>query len=159
MNAKRDSVAALVAITLLSACAAIQPAGTAQAGLKNEVASFLQGYLVAIDRRDSVAIRGAFIADDRFVWIEDGRARYRHVGDVLSGLASFPAGSPIRTELFDLSVAPVGAAGAHAWASFKTTVGEGSQAFAFQGAISFVLERDGTRWRIVSGHTSSPGRR
>lgn len=155
----RVAGAALVAIALLSACAAIQPATSVQASLKNEVAAFLQGYLVAIDRRDSVAIRSAFIADDRLVWIEEGRVRYRRVEEVLSGLAGYPAGSPIRTELVDLSVAPVGAAGAHAWASFKTTVGEGSQAFAFQGAISFVLERDGTRWRILGGHTSSPGRR
>lgn len=149
----------LIAATVLLACAPIQPAPPVQASLKAEVTAFLNGYLGAIGARDAAKIREAYIADDRFVWIEDGKVRYRRVEDVLSSLASFPADNPIRTELADLSVVPVGPGAAHAWASFKTTVGEGSKAFTFGGAISFVLERDGSRWRVVSGHTSSPSRR
>jgi ketosteroid isomerase-like protein len=127
--------------------------------LKPEVAAFLDGYLAAISSRDAARIREAYVTDDRFVWIEDGKVRYRRVEEVLSSLANFPPDSPIRTELADLSVVPVGPGAAHAWASFKTTIGEGSKAFTFGGAISFVLERDGSRWRVVSGHTSSPIRR
>jgi len=148
-----------IATTLLLACAPITPAPTVQTSLKPEVATFLEGYLAAIGARDAAKIREAYVADDRFVWIEDGKVRYRRVEEVLSSLASFPADSPIRTELADLTVVPVGPSAAHAWASFKTTVGEGSKAFTFGGAISFVLERDGDRWRVVSGHTSSPSRR
>lgn len=151
--------ASLIAASLLLACAPIQPAPPTPATLKNEVAAFLDGYLAAIGARDAAKIRTAYIADDRFVWIEDGKVRYRRVEDVLSSLASLPADSPIRTELTDLSVAPVGQTAAHAWASFKTTVGDGPKAFSFGGAISFVLERHGSSWRVVSGHTSSPSRR
>lgn len=151
--------AALIAALLLLACAPIQPAPPAPASLKNEVAAFLDGYLAAIGARDAAKIRNAYIDDDRFVWIEDGKVRYRRVEDVLSSLASLPADSPIRTELTELSVVPIGQEAAHAWASFKTTVGEGPQGFSFGGAISFVLERDGSSWRVVSGHTSSPSRR
>jgi ketosteroid isomerase-like protein len=148
---------ALIATSLLIACAPLQPAPLA--GLEDEVSAFLTGYLEAIEARDAARIREAYVADERFAWIEDGKVRYRRVEDVLSSLATFPVDSPIRTELTELSVVSVGPVAAHAWALFKTTVGEGAKAFAFGGAISFVLERDGKRWRIVSGHSSSPSRR
>lgn len=149
----------LIAAVLLPACAPIQPSPTALANLQSEVAAFLDEYLAAIGARDAARIRNAYIADDRFVWIEDGQVRYRRVEDVLSSLADLPADSPIRTELTELSVVPVGQAAAHAWAAFKTTVGEGPQGFSYGGTISFVLERDASSWRVVSGHTSSPSRR
>jgi hypothetical protein len=148
---------ALVATSLLIACAPLEPARPAS--LRDEVSAFLTGYFEAIGARDAAKIREAYVADDRFVWIEDGKVRYRRVEDVLSSLATFPADSPIRTELADLSVVSVGPVAAHAWATFKTTVGEGAKAFTFGGAISFVLEREGNKWRVVSGHTSSPSRR
>ena len=150
---------ALFAALSLVACAPIQPAVHAPPSLTSEVTAFLDGYLSAIGSRDAARIRKAYVAEDRFVWIEDGRVRYRRVEDVLSSLATFPSDSPIRTELKDLAVAPLGQGAAHAWASFRTTVGEGPSGFSFGGAISFTLERDGNSWRVVSGHTSSPSRR
>ena len=156
---KIGSWLALSAALSLVACTPMQPAVHAPTGLKNEVAAFLDGYLAAIASRDAAKIRKAYIADDRFVWIEDGKVRYRSVDDVLSSLAAFPADSPIRTELSDLAVVALGQGAAHAWASFKTSVGEGRGGFSFGGAISFTLERDGNSWRVVSGHTSSPARR
>jgi hypothetical protein len=151
-------IAAFAAVFLV-ACAPLQPAPPVQANLKGEVAAFLEQYLAAISSRDAEKLRNAYVADDRFAWIEDGKVRYRQVDEVLASLAAFPAGSPIRTELTDLTVVPAGGSAAHAWASFKTTVGEGSRAFSFGGAISFALERTGNSWKIVGGHTSSPSRR
>lgn len=148
-----------VAASLLTACAHHPPAPTAPPNLKGEVAAFLDGYFAAVGSRDEAKIRQSYVADDRFAWVEDGKVRYRRVEDVLTSLASFPPGTPIRTELSDLAVAPVGNSGAHAWASFRTTVGAGSSAFSFGGAITLVLERDANRWRVVGGHTSSPSRR
>ena len=151
------SIVTLCAAVLLVACAPLHPApGPA---LRAEVDAFLSNYLAAIGSRDAARIRAAYVADDRFVWMEDGRVRYRKVDDVLASLAMFPAGSAIRTELKDLAVVPVGPSGAHAWASFRTSIGEGPSGFAFGGAISFTLERHGTSWKIVGGHASSPSRR
>ena len=156
---KTSSLVALLTALALVACASIQPALPAPTNLKSEVAAFLDGYLSAISSRDAAKIRSAYISDDRFVWIEEGKVRYRRVEDVLSSLATFPADSPIRTELNDLSVVPIGHGAAHAWASFKTTVGDGPRGFSFGGTISFTLERDANAWRIAGGHTSSPSRR
>jgi hypothetical protein len=147
------------AAVFLIACSPLQTAPPAQPNLKGEVATFLEQYLAAISSRDAANIRNAYVNDDRFVWIEDGKVRYRQVDEVLASLAAFPAGSSIRTELADLTVVPVGESTAHAWASFRTTVGEGQRAFSFGGAISFTLERTGKSWKIVGGHTSSPSRR
>lgn len=147
------------AAAFLVACVPLQTAPPSPSNLRDEIATALELYLAAIDSRDAVRIRNAYVTDDRFAWIEDGKVRYRQVDEVLASLASFPASSPIRTELKDLKVVPVGQSAAHAWASFKTTVGAGSRAFSFEGAISFVLERDGSSWKVVGGHTSSPSRR
>lgn len=143
-------------LTLSAACASPDPGASSGADMANEVASFLDEYLAAIDARDSDVIGRAYLDDGRFVWIEDGEVRYRNADEILASLGTFPAGSAIRTELSDLAVVPVGGTGAHAWATFSTTVGTGPGSFSFGGAISFVLEREGGSWKLVGGHTSSP---
>lgn len=144
---------------LLVACAPLQRAPAPTPGFTEDVAAFLTDSLAAIGARDASKIRAAYVADDRFVWIEDGHVRYRRADEVIAGLAMFPAGSAIRTELKDLTVVPVSQSAAHAWATFRTSVGEGASGFTFGGAISFTLERHGASWRLVGGPTSSPGRR
>lgn len=121
-----------------------------------EVETFLASYMDAISARDTALIRQSLADDDRFAWLEDGEVRYRRSTDLLLGLDQLPPGSVIRTDLHDLQVVPVGEVGAHAWAQFQTTVGEGVSAFAFGGAISFVLERRGDSWMLIGGHTSAP---
>jgi ketosteroid isomerase-like protein len=120
-----------------------------------EVTAFLGEYLAAVDARDADAIGRAYVEDDRFIWIEDGRVRYRSAEEIMASLGALPSGSAIRTELSDVEVVPVGVSGAHAWSTFTTTVGTGPSSFSFGGAISFVLERENGRWRLAGGHTSS----
>lgn len=149
----------LAPIALVTACAATSPSKPPQQVVKAEVAAFLDHYLKAIGARDESAIRASYVVDDRFAWIEEGRVRYRTATEVLAGLATLPTGTPIRTELKDLTVVTVGQTGAHAWASFSTTIGSPPSGFTFGGAISMVLEKDSGAWRIVGGHSSSPARR
>lgn len=150
---------AACAAALLVACAPLQPAPASAPRVAEEVSAFLTDYFAAIGNRDAARIRAACVADGRFAWIEDGKVRYRRVDDVIAGLAMFPADRAVRTELKDLTVVPVSQSAAHAWATFRTSVGEGSSGFAFGGAVSFTLEHQGASWKIVGGHTSSPGGR
>ena len=152
-------IIATFSAALFVACAPLKQAPAPMPRVTEEVATFLNNYLSAIDSRDAANIRAAYVGDDRFVWIEDGKVRYRQVDEVLASLAMFPAGSAIRTELMDLTVVPISQSAAHAWATFRTSVGEGPSGFSFGGAMSLTLERDGNSWKIVGGHTSSPSRR
>jgi len=154
-----QSIIAICAAALVVGCAPLQQAPATAPVATDEVPAFLNDYLAAIGSRDSAKIRSAYVTDDRFVWIEDGKVRYRKVDEVLASLAMFPAGSVVRTELKDLTVVPVSQSAAHAWATFRTSVGEGPSGFSFGGAISFTLERQGASWKIVGGHTSSPSQR
>ena len=151
MTLKRRPHALLMAVAL---CGCAEPAE--QAPVSGEVGRFIDGYMEAISTRDADGVRSAVVEDGRFAWVEDGEVRYRGVADLLVGLEQFPAESRIRTELTDLVVVPVGETGAHAWARFQTTIGEGPSGFSFGGAISFVLERRDGAWRLVGGHTSAP---
>jgi hypothetical protein len=157
MNMK--STLAMCATALLVACAPLQHAPAPRASLAEDVAAFLSDYLAAMAARDAGKIRQAFVADERLAWLEDGKVRYRSVDEVVASLAALPAGAALRTELKDLRVVQVSQTAAHAWADFRTSVGEGASGFSFGGAISFTLERQGTNWKIVGGHTSSPSRR
>ena len=145
------------ALALLVACGPSEPPADAGGGAVDaaEVGAVLLHYLEAVERRDTAALRALYAADGRFVWIEDGAVRYRSADDVLAGLAAFPAGTPLRTVVGEVEVAPVAGGGVHAWTPFTTRVGEGEGAFTFRGMLSFVLERDGEGWRIVGGHTST----
>ena len=77
------SFLALFAAALLIACAPLHQAPNPSPKLKEDVAGFLTDYLAAISSRDATKIRNSYVADDRFVWIEDGKERYRKVDDVL----------------------------------------------------------------------------
>lgn len=159
MMHQRQSVellARLGAVLLIPACSPAEREPTSGLNLEEEVTSFLNAYLAAMQERDSTTIRAAYVDDGRFVWIEDGEVRYRTGEEVLRSLGTFPAGASIRTDLKDLTIIPVGGEGAHAWASFTTSVGSGPGSFSFGGIISFVLESDGTSWKLIGGHTSSP---
>lgn len=151
-------VAAVAVLAALAGCG-LPPAQPApDGGLTAEVGAFLEDYLGAMDSRDTERIRSAVVGDGRFVWIEDGEVRYRGPAELVAGLEAFPLDTPIRTELVDLSVVPVGATGAHAWGTFTTSVGTGPGSFSFGGAISVLVERMDGAWRLVGGHTSSPRR-
>jgi len=62
----------------------------------------------------------------------------------------------METELEGLEVVRLGTTGAHAWASFTTSVGVEAGECGFGGMISFLLERVNDVWRLVGGHVSSP---
>lgn len=143
-------------LILVCACTPRDPDPPPSVDPAEEVAAFLEEYLAAIDARDTTTIGRAYVADDRFVWIEDGEVRYRNREEILASLAALPGGSSIRTELSGLTVVPLGVNGAHAWATFTTTIGTGPGSFSFGGAISFVLENVDGSWQLVGGHTSSP---
>lgn len=148
-----------VLVAAVAGCAApSHPAALESAGV-SAVPAFLSAYLKAIEARDEAAIRNAYVAGDRLAWIEDGKVRYRSADEVIASLRLIPASTPIRTTFSDLVVVPVGSDGAHARATFATTLGTPPSAFSFGGAITFTLERQGGAWRIVAGHTSSPSRR
>ena len=96
-----DSAIAVSTAALLIACAPLPLAQTSLPKLKDEVAAFLNAYLAAVGSRDTTKIGNSYVSDERFVWIENGKVRYRKVDEVLASLATFPAGSAIRTELED----------------------------------------------------------
>lgn len=153
--ARGFSMLLLTALSL-TGCAESEVEPPSGSELRGSVESFLGDYLTAVGSRDSTAILQSIDDEGRFVWVEDGAVRYRSGREVVAGLSQLAPGSFIRTDLTDLSVVPVGEAGAHAWATFQTTVGEGERAFSFGGAISFVLERREAGWVLLGGHTSAP---
>jgi ketosteroid isomerase-like protein len=121
-----------------------------------EVTDLLERYAAATAARDTAAIRSFILDDPRYVWFEEGEARYRSADDVLLSLAMFPPDQSLETTLHDIQVIPVGEDGAMAWSSYDTVVrdGGGVETFRFGGLILFVLERRAGVWRIVGGQAS-----
>jgi hypothetical protein len=150
------SAVSAAALAVLAGCGPPPARPSPDAALTAEVAAFLEDYLSAVDGRDTDRIRSALVGDGRFVWIEDGEVRYRGPAELVAGIEAFPLDTPIRTELVDLAVVPVGATAAHAWGTFTTAVGTGPGSFSFGGAISVLVERIDGLWMLIGGHTSSP---
>ncbi len=137
-------------------CGGIEEAGQPLSdNIEDEVASFLESYLSALETRDVALLRTLYAEDGRFEWIEDGEMRYRSPDDVLAGLAALPSDAAIRTEYHGRKIAAVGDAGARISMQFRTVIGEGQSAFEFGGMITMVLEKGPTGRCIVGGHTSS----
>ena len=123
--------------------------------VEDEVRSFIDAYRLALEARDSTALRTMYASDGRFEWIEDGEVQYHSPDDVLSGLAALSAEATVRTEYDRLMIARVGATGARVSTGFRTQVGEGPSAFEFGGMLSYVLEKGPAGWVIIGGHSST----
>ncbi len=124
-------------------------------GIDDQLTRFLESYRLAIETRDTTALRAMYVDDGRFQWIEDGSVRYRSPDEVVAALGALSGDLVIHAEYDRTVIAPVGASGASASMGFRTVIGEGPSAYEFGGMISFVLEKGSTGWRIVGGHTSS----
>ena len=151
----RRALSVFVIAAMLGCVGVVEPERPA---LAEDVEGFLDSYLRAIEARDEVSLRNFYADDGRFVWIEDGKVRYRSAEDILAGLAALPSDAKIRTEYEDREVVPVGGNGARFSAKFRTVIGEGPGAFEFGGMMTMALERGPNGWRIVGGHTSSARR-
>ena len=148
-------IAPYVLVGILS-CGGIEDTGQlARDDIENEVASFFESYLLALETRDLAVIHELYVDDGRFEWIEDGEIRYRSSDDIVAGLAALPSDAPIHTEYDRREITPVGKAGARISTRFRTVIGEGPAAFEFGGMMTIVLEKGPSGWRVVGGHTSS----
>jgi len=120
------------------------------------VRELLHDWIRAFEARDIPTVRSLLAEDDRFVWFEDGEARYQSADAVIAALSSFPSGLAFDYRLNDVRIVQL--TDDLAWASMMTqteVLQDGSVVSVFQGAVTMLVERDGARWRIVSAHSSS----
>ena len=92
-----------------------------------------------------------------FVWVEDGRVRYRSVravGEGLRGLEAQFAGSS--TAFVEPSVTPLAPGLAHVATRFETTLRRDDGAtVSFGGAMTMTTIHADDGWKVLHGHTSS----
>lgn len=124
--------------------------------VEREVGAFVHEYPARLSLREPDAARTILAPDPRFQWIEDGVRRYASADDVVETLASFPPETEVSTTLSDVDVVPLASDLATASAEFETTItGVAPEPIRFGGALSMVVERSSSGWRIVRGHSSS----
>ncbi len=131
-----------------------------RARVESEVSSFLVSYLEVIEGKDTDAIRGLFVADERFAWFSDGETQYTSADAVLASLASME-GMTFSTEVSLVEVLPLTPDLAHARTDFQTKLSQGGAVvFEYGGVITWLVEegKDG-EWRVLRGHTSTPKER
>lgn len=145
-----------VGSVLAAAVFACAPPATHVAAFKAEVTDFLTEYNAAFAESDTARIRALYVPGERLVWLEDGAVKYQSVADIFESLAALPPGLRVTTHLSDVDIRALGADAAAVNAEFSTEfAGTDGEGFAFGGALSMVLERNGDGWRVLSGHTST----
>jgi hypothetical protein len=142
------------------------------ARIESEVRAFASHYIETLHGDDEDAIRQLFVADGRFTWFTDGAQSYASGDDVVASLKRY-AGMEFDTTLSDVVVTPLSRTLATLSSRFQTTMAiPNADDYTFGGVITWVLERSadlnstneqvaveesGAVWRVVSGHTSTPG--
>lgn len=124
--------------------------------VEGDVRVMLDSWIQSFESREEYAVRSVLADDERFVWLEDGEARYQSVNDVVVALASFPPGLQFSYEL--TSVRIVAMTDSAAWAQLGTTtqVRQGEHVLSeFTGAVLMLVQRDDGEWRIIAAHTST----
>ena len=133
---------------------------SARARVESGAADFLASYREVIEGDDTEAIRGLYVADERFAWFTDGVKKYTSADDVIAGLASMQ-GMKFSTEASDVEVVPLAPDLAHARTAFRTKILQGETVvYEFSGVITWLLEEvQAGEWRVLTGHTSTPKER
>ncbi|MEZ6194547.1 MAG: nuclear transport factor 2 family protein [Planctomycetota bacterium] len=159
------SLALLLALTAFAACASSSEGSARESAraanedrlVDEEVKEFLRHYIRTLEGRDEPAVRALFVDDGRFAWFTDGVEAYGSPDDVLVGMRRYAA-MTFHTELADEKVLPLRDGLAAASSRFRTRLEiPGSPDFEYGGVISWLLENEDGRWRVLRGHTSTPG--
>lgn len=145
-------LATLTFCTFSSAEAEV-PAGATEA--RRETQAFLERWNDAMAAQDAPIIHAFYVDDPRFRWFEDGLLRYRAVGEILGALKQFPPGSHFETSLSEMEAEWLAPGLIQGSAKFRTRVTMPGNSFAYGGVFTFVLERAGTDWKFLRGHTST----
>ncbi len=149
--------AVIVAGALLVGCG--DEPGSATEDIVEDVTRFLAEYMRTLETKDVDAIRRLYVDDDRFAWHTDGVTQYSSPDALLEGLKQFGA-VDFKTALTETVVVSLGSRLAHVRTRFLTTLEfPDSPSHSYGGVITMLVERNSGQgdWRVVSGHTSTPG--
>lgn len=125
-----------------------------------EVQEFVNHYIDVLEGRDPERVRDLYVTDHRFAWFTDGERAYKSVDDLLASLAGLErAGMTLTTTLSATNVVVLAPALASVSTRFETTGWVEDGEFAFSGIITMLVERSESGWRVIRGHTSTPGGR
>tara|TARA_R110000744_G_scaffold380561_1_gene502584 strand:- start:16241 stop:16744 length:504 start_codon:yes stop_codon:yes gene_type:complete len=149
--------------TTMVAATGIRPSATIQSEVAVDVdgaRNFILEYLKLLEDGEIEKVRKQYVNDDRFAWFTDGQKRYSTPDEVIKGLNEVRAtGVRLRTSTHDLEILPLGSSHVSARTSFETRAfGPEGERFSFSGIMTIVLEfQVGGSWKIIYGHTSTPG--
>lgn len=161
----------IVAVPLIVALGSLSPGRDAPEGMPDEsrsrvvteVREFLERYLSVIETEDADAIRALFVSDDRFAWYTDGALAYASPDEVVAGRLAY-RGVRFETTFEEVRIVPLNATLASARAKFVTRLTiPNAEDHQFGGVITWLVEKgengegSDTRWRVLLGHTSTPG--
>lgn len=129
---------------------------TNAAHVERDVRALLDRWIQSSGSRDQVAVRSVLADDERFVWLEDGEARYQSADEVVAALASFPPGLQFTHELTSVRVVPISDAAAWAQMATTTEIRHGERVVSeFTSVVLMLIQRDHDEWRIIAAHTST----
>lgn len=133
-------------------------AAGADTDVEAEIRAWLDGYSAAVAAGDWERVGGFYDDDPEFLVLEDGRVRYRSAEEVRASLRSMVAAfQDVSTSFAGVDVLALGPDRAHvATIVHQRFVGERG-AVEFEAALSLLLVRTDTGWKILRAHTSTRG--
>ena len=148
----------LLALAAVAAGCARDTSPEALSAAASEAQAGIEAYVEALNAMDFDSAGTFYSPSGDFQWIEQGEIRYRSAEESRESLAGLGAmASSATLTLSDLTLTALGPDAAVATCHFLQEIGiDGGAGFAFAGAMTIVLRREGGRWLFVSGHTSSP---
>jgi hypothetical protein len=153
---------AALALLCTTGCAARPESLTAAhaAAIRDSVHVALDGFrrYSAAGQWDSLLTLYAEGPDLR--WVEEGEVKVRSIDQIRAYFTGLPPGMKIETTYRDIEIAPLAPGAASVVTGFETgLVDSTGKKFSFGGMLTMVLVHREGRWQIITGHSSTPGRR
>lgn len=154
----RRILCSMLALVLLGVCSPSRPGyaqDPAKDSLRNEVTAFLSKFVDAANRADTTTMMAMFSAKPEVSLIADGSI-YQGKDDIQSHIELLLGQrEKYLIQLGTMSIANVNGL-ALATGPYTARLRYGDHSIAFQGAVTFLMEKEGRRhWRITHLHRST----
>lgn len=131
------------------------------AAIEDSVATFLATWAEGTQEGRWDRLVDRYADDPSFVWVEDGRVRYRSLEGIRAGFDDLRASfSDARTEFVEPSITSLAPGLVHVVTQFRTTLTrEDGPEVQFGGAMTMTVSQTGDGWKVLQGHMSSERQR
>jgi hypothetical protein len=130
------------------------------AAIRDSVATVMADFRRYSAEAEWDSLLSLYTEGPEFHWVEDGAVQYSSTDEIRAAIEAAGSGVRLVTTHREMKVTPLAPGVASVFTLFDTQlIDSAGPGFSYSGAVTMVVVHRESGWRILSGHSSTPGGR